>query len=162
MSFVRFLLLLALVLWLGSLMFFPLVAGSAFSTLPSPHLAGMVVGHCLRSLHWIGFASGLVFLASSVLYGRFASGRMRWLRLSHALILVMLALTAISEFRIIPRMDRLRASAGEIATLAPGDPTRVQFGSLHRASTRIETVVLACGVLVLYLTSRRLASRHAS
>jgi Domain of unknown function (DUF4149) len=162
MSFLRFLILLALVLWLGSLMFFPLVASTAFSTLPSPHQAGMVVRNCLRSLHWIGFVSGLVFLASSLLFGRLTSGRTNWLRLSHVLILVMLALTAISEFRIIPRMDRVRASVGEIAALAPGDPTRVQFDSLHRTSTRIETVVLVCGVLVLYLTSRRLASRHAS
>ena len=162
MSFVQFLMLLTLVLWLGSDMFFPLVAATAFSTLPSPHLAGMVVRNCLRSLHAIGFACGLVFLASSLFYGRRAGGRIKPLRLSHMLVLVMLALTAISEFRIIPRMDRLRDSAGEIAALSAGNPTRIEFDVLHRWSTRIEAAVIACGLLVLYLTSRRLVSRHAS
>lgn len=159
MSFVRFLMLLALVLWLGSLMFFPLLAATAFSTLPSPHLAGMVVRDCLRGLHRIGFSSGLVFLASSILYGRLANGRITPLRFSHVLVLVMLLLTWISEFRIIPRMDRLRVSAGEITALPVDDPARREFDALHRSSTRIETAVLACGLLVLYQTSRRLASR---
>jgi hypothetical protein len=162
MSFVRFLMLLALVLWLGSLMFLPVVAANAFRTLLSAHAAGMVVRDSLVSLHRIGLSCGLVFVPSSIIYERLASGRIKVLRLSHTLVLVMLALTAISQFRVIPRMDRLRASAGEIAALAAGDPVRIEFDRLHHWSTRIETAVLACGLLVLYLTSRRFVSRHAS
>jgi hypothetical protein len=70
----------------------------------------------------------------------------------------MLALTALSQFRILPQMETLRVAAGEINALAPGDPVRMQFDSLHVWSTRIEGTVLMLGVLVLYALSRRLAS----
>ena len=39
MSFLRFLMLLSLIVWLGGLIFFPVVAQTAFSVLPAQHLA---------------------------------------------------------------------------------------------------------------------------
>jgi len=70
MKLLRFLMLLALAIWLGGLIFFPVVAQTAFSILPSSHLAGEMVRDSLRELHWMGFVSGVVFLASSLLYNR--------------------------------------------------------------------------------------------
>ena len=67
MSFLRFLMLLSLIVWLGGLIFFPVVAQTAFSVLPTRHLAGSVVGRSLGILHWMGMVSGVVFLASSLL-----------------------------------------------------------------------------------------------
>jgi hypothetical protein len=69
----------------------------------------------------------------------------------------MAALTAISQFKIIPGMDNLRLSAGEISTLPASDPIRAQFDLLHTWSTRLEGVVLVLGLIVLYLTSHRLS-----
>ena len=161
MTFLRFLMLLSLAVWLGGLIFFPVVAQTAFSVLPSAHLAGLVVRGSLLKLHWIGFACGLGFLASSLLYNRAMLGRSRAFSLSHILVVMMLALTAISQFSIIPRMDTLRASAGEIASLAADDPIRQQFDSLHTCSTRVETTVLVISLIVLYSTARRLGSSHA-
>jgi len=77
---------------------------------------------------------------------------------SHILIVLMLMLTAISQFRIIPRMDALRAAAGEISLLGPGDPIRREFDRLHVWSTRVEEGVLVAGIVLLYFTSRRLAA----
>jgi len=70
MSFLRFLMLLSLIVWLGGLIFFPVVVQTAFSVLPSRHLAGLVVGRSLGILHWIGIISGVVFVASSLLLSR--------------------------------------------------------------------------------------------
>ena len=59
--------LLSLIVWLGGLIFFPVVAQTAFSVLPTRHLAGSVVGRSLGILHWMGMVSGVVFLVSSLL-----------------------------------------------------------------------------------------------
>ena len=153
----RFLMLLSLAIWLGALIFFPAVAQTAFASLPS-HLAGLVVRGSLLKLHWLAFVCGFIFLASSITYNRLSLGRARARSASHILIFIMLALTAVSQFRIIPRMDALRSSAGEIASL-PDSPMRAQFDALHTWSTRLEETILVLGLLVLYSTSRRLSSR---
>ena len=153
--------LLSLAVWLGALIFFPFVAQTSFSALPSAHLAGLVVRGSLLKLHWIGFGCGVVFLVSSLLYNHMLLGRARVLAVSHLLMLIMLALTALSQFRIIPRMESLRMAAGEINALPPSDPIRMQFDSLHVWSTRIEGTVLVLGVILLYLLSRRFVSSRA-
>jgi hypothetical protein len=161
MNFLRFLTLLAVSLWLGALIFFPVVAQTSFSSLPSAHLAGMVVRGSLIRLHWMGLACGVVFLGCSLLYSRLTLGNARALSLSHVAIVSMLALTAVSQFMIIPRMDTLRAQAGEITTLSADNPIRQSFDSLHSWSTRLETIVLLLGLLLLYMTSRRPASSRS-
>jgi Domain of unknown function (DUF4149) len=154
MSFLRYLMLLSLVVWLGGLIFFPVVAQAAFSTLPSRHLAGTVVGRSLGTLHWMGIVSGIVFLASSILYSRFTKGAAHVFAARHLLVCLMLALTLISQFGIIPRMDSLRASiGGEIDSVPPDNPARMQFDGLHVWSTRVESGVILLGLVVVYLTA---------
>jgi Domain of unknown function (DUF4149) len=76
MSFLRFLMLLSLIVWIGGLLFFAfVVAPAAFAVLPTRHLAGNLVGRTLEVLHWAGIFSGLIFLASSLLYSRFTRGK---------------------------------------------------------------------------------------
>jgi hypothetical protein len=146
--------LLSLIVWLGGLIFFPVVAQTAFSVLPSRHLAGMVVGRSLGILHWMGIISGLVFLASSILYSRLSSGAAHVFAARHLLICLMLALTLISQFSIIPRMDTLRAAIpGEIDSVPADNPARMQFDALHVWSTRLEGGALLLGLVVAYLTA---------
>lgn len=147
--------LLSLVCWIGGLIFFAfVVAPTAFSVLPTSHLAGNVVGRSLSKLHWIGFISGIVFLVSSLLYSRFTDGTAHVFALRHVLLCLMLALTLISQFGIIPRMDALRASMGEVRSVPLDNPERVQFDALHIWSTRVEGAVLLLGLVVVYLTAR--------
>jgi uncharacterized membrane protein len=154
MSFLRFLMLLSLVAWIGGLMFFAFVlAPTAFSVLPNTHLAGNVVGRTLSKLHWIGIVSAIVFLGSSLLLSRMAEGTPNALAPRNVLAAVMLLLTCISQFGIIPRMERLRAAVGDFASLALENPVRVQFDSLHVWSTRVEGAVLLLGFVVIYFTA---------
>jgi Domain of unknown function (DUF4149) len=147
--------LLSLVCWIGGLIFFAfVVAPTAFSVLPTSHLAGNVVGGSLGKLHWIGLISGVVFLISSLLYSRFTDGVAHVFALRHLLLCLMLALTLISPFGIIPRMDALRASLGEVRSVPLDNPQRVQFDALHVWSTRVEGAVLLLGLVVVYLTAR--------
>jgi hypothetical protein len=154
MSFLRFLMLLSLVVWTGGLLFFAFaVAPAAFSVLPTRHLAGTLVGRTLGTLHWMGIFSGLVFLASSLIYSQLTRGTPHAFAARNVLIILMLALTLVSQFGIIPRMDTLRASIGEIDSVPPDNPARLQFDALHVWSTRVEGGVLLLGLVVVYLTA---------
>jgi uncharacterized membrane protein len=160
MSFLRFLMLLSLVVWIGGLIFFAFVlAPTAFQVLPNTHLAGNVVGRALSKLHWIAIISGIVFLLTSLLYGYITQGTAHVFALRHVLICLMLALTLLSQFWIIPRMDTLRASVGDFATVPLTNPARVQFDALHVWSTRVEGAVLLFGLVAVFLTASALTQR---
>jgi uncharacterized membrane protein len=160
MSFLRFLMLLSLVVWIGGLIFFAFVlAPTAFQVLPSTHLAGNVVGRALGKLHWIAIFSGIGFLFSSLLYSRITDGTAHVFAMRHMLICVMLALTLVSQFWIIPRMDALRAQVGDSATVTLDNPLPVQFDALHVWSTRVEGAVLLLGLAVVYLTASLFSQR---
>ncbi|HUK26704.1 MAG TPA: DUF4149 domain-containing protein [Terriglobales bacterium] len=159
MSLLRFLMLLSLIVWVGALIFFPVVAQTAFSVLPSTHLAGLVVARSLKILHWMGIVSGLAFLVSSMLFNRLTSGAAHVFAARHLLICLMLALTLVSQFGIIPRMDALRLSlGGDIASVPVTNPARAQFDALHLWSTRVEGGVLLLGLVAAYLTASALRS----
>jgi len=148
--------LLSLVVWMGGLIFFAfVVAPTAFSVLPTTHLAGNVVGRSLGKLHWIAIISGIVYLVSSLLYSRLTDGTAHIFAVRHILLCLMLALTLISQFGIIPRMDVLRASLGEVRAVPIDNPQRVQFDALHLWSTRVESAVLLLGLVVVYLTASK-------
>jgi hypothetical protein len=161
MTFLRFIMLLCLTVWIGALIFFPVLAHTSFTVLPSTHLAALVVRDTLIDLHWMGIFAGIIFLICSLIDNRLTVGRARVFALSHVIVIFMLALTAISQFAIIPRMDVLRITAGEISMLPVSNPTRAEFDSLHAWSTRIEMTVLLLGLVVLYSVARRFSKSRS-
>jgi uncharacterized membrane protein YhhN len=160
MSFLRFFMLLSLVVWIGGIVFFSFMAPTAFHVLPTRLLAGTLVGNLLTKLHWIAIVSGIVYLLSSMAYSRLTDGTAHVFALRHVLICLMLALTLVSQFWITPRMVTLRA---QVATFDTADtlhqPARVQFDALHAWSTRAEITVLLLGLVAIYLTAG-VFSRH--
>ncbi len=147
--------LLSLICWIGGLIFFAFVlAPTVFTVLPTTHLAGNVVGRALGKLHWIAIISGIVYLIGSLLHSRLANGTAHVFAARHILLCLMLALTLISQFGIIPRMDTLRDQVGDFASVTLDNPARVQFDALHVWSTRVESAVLLLGLVAVYLTAR--------
>jgi hypothetical protein len=155
MSILRFLMILSLVVWIGGLIFFAVMAQTAFSVLPSRHLAGSVVGSALGKLHWMALVSGVIYLLASVLYTRLSRGSFQIISARHIVVLLMLALSLVSQWGITPRMHALRTSLGEIDTVPPSDPARIQFNRLHVWSEQIEKGVLLLGLLAIYLTAQQ-------
>jgi uncharacterized membrane protein len=156
MWFLRFLIVLALIVWIGGIVFFAFVEAPAlFAILPTTRMAGDVVSVSLTKLHWMGLISGLVFLACSLLYNRLRHTRTKPLAASHIFIVLMLVLTAVSQFRITPRMRDLRAELRAADNLAWNDSRRREFDCLHAWSTRLESGVLLIGMGVVLLTARR-------
>jgi len=161
MTFLRFLMLLSLVVWLGGLIFFAFVlAPTVFSPglLPSRQMAGSIVGRSLDRLHCMAIVCGTVFLIASMLYSRIASGNARPLAARHVLIALMLLLTVISQFAISPKMHAIHAEAGVIDDLPPDNPLRMEFDRLHMWSEKFEVAVLLLGLVALYGTAQALRS----
>jgi uncharacterized membrane protein len=160
MSFLRFLMMLSLVVWIGGLIFFAFVlAPTAFQVLPNTHLAGNVVGKALGKLHWLAIFSGIIFLISSLLYSRVTQGSPHVFAGRHVLLVLMLALTLFSQYWIIPHMDTLRATVSDFAAVPLSDPARVQFDALHAWSTRVEGAVLVLGLVAVHLTASAFGKR---
>jgi len=162
MSFLRFLMLLSLVVWIGGLIFLAFVeAPTAFSPglLPTRHMAGSVVGRSLDLLHYMAIVSGIVFLTTSMLYNRRASGNVRPLAARHLLIVLMLLLTVISQFAISPKMHAIRAEVGVIDNVPPDNPLRIEFNRLHVWSEKFEEAVLLLGLVALYTTAQAFRER---
>jgi hypothetical protein len=156
MTFVRFVMLLSLVVWVGGIIFFAfVVAPSLFSILPTRQLAGAVVTRCLGALHWIGVGCAIVFLVCSIVEAR------SLFSVRNGLIFAMLVLTLISQIIVGGRMQALRSSMGEIDSIAVTDARRVEFNALHQWSTRLEVAVLLLGLLALFDSTRTLQRPHA-
>jgi len=145
------------VAWVGGLGFFAfVVAPVAFHSLASAHDAGLVVGGSLRVLHWIGLVGGMAFCLATAWLWLWAEVPARvGFAIQLALTAVMLAVTAYSQFSILPAMERDRVQAGgDIAMAALEDAGRVDFERLHRLSERLEGLVFFCGLGVVYFLSR--------
>ena len=105
MSFLRFIRLLSLALWIGSIFFFAAVlVPTAFSVLPSRTLAGQVGSHSLFTMLWIGLACGLVFLLTCVLLGLFQGGQSIFYP-RDLLLVAMMAITLFAHFGIERKME---------------------------------------------------------
>jgi len=151
MWFLRLLMLLALIVWIGGIIFFAFVlAPTLFGVLPTTKLAGDVVSATLGKLHWMGLISGVVFLICSLGYNWQKHVQLRPFALSHIFVVLMLAFTMISQFGITPRMRELRSSPAILDSVG-----RAEFDDLHAWSTRLEGGVLLLGLGVVILTARR-------
>ena len=138
-TLLRALIALSIVVWLGGLLFFPIVAAVSFMNLPNTHAAGTIVGACLRILHQEGLFAGALLVVLFVAASATGVYPRQMLRAPLAMVVVMLALTAYSQFSIIPRMETYRIAAGGAIDAAPqSDPNRVAFNQLHNQSTHVE------------------------
>jgi len=159
MQALRFLMLLSLVVWIGSIIFFAAVlAPTVFAVLPTRQLAGQVVSRSLGIMHWMGIVSGIVFLICSIGYSCLNVGTAQIFNARNGLVMIMLALTLISIFVVGSKMLAIRADIGVIDDVPQNDPRRVHFNELHRWSTRLEVGVLAMGIAVLYLTTKAIST----
>jgi hypothetical protein len=156
MSVLKFLFLLSLGVWIGAIILFTFVAPTAFAVSPSRQIAGDIVGRCLTALHWIGIVCGVVFSGASITYSTLTIGRAEAFAPRHLAVYVMLVLTLVSQFGVMPRMHQLRAEMIDIDRVPQDDSRRVEFNRLHVWSTRLEGGVLLLGLAALWLTARRL------
>ena len=156
-SLLRAIEFLSLSLWLGSDVFLSfVVAPGAFRILSTRDQAGAMVGYALGAMHIGGVICGLVLVLARIARTKtFAS----LLTPTALCVLAMIALTAISQFTVSPKMAALRAQMGSIQAAAADSPLLLEFERLHRISVSLESGVLLAGIAAMYLMVRELAFR---
>jgi len=148
---------LCLSLWLGSDVFLSfVVAPGAFRILGSRDQAGAIVGYSLTQMHLGGIALGVVLLVARLARTRtFAS----FAAPAALCVVLMMILTAISQFTVSTKMAALRVQMGSIQATAESSPLFQEFARLHRISVTLESGVLLAGIAAMYLMVRELAAR---
>jgi uncharacterized membrane protein len=156
MRSLRYLYVLALVLWLGGMAVAGLVVAPAtFTVLEAWHpstgrvLAGDVFGAVLDRLNLIAVAAGAVMLAVLTVL-RLLGPRPRAYGIRVGIIGAMLALTVYSALIATPRIDELQSQvSGAINDLPAEDPRRIEFDHLHWLSTSLATATIVGGLVLL-------------
>ena len=141
-------------LWLGSDIFVSLIlAPAAFRLLPGRDQAGAVVGFSLSRMHLVGIVCGFVLLLARVVRTRSLASLVAP---AAVCVVLMMAVTAISQFTVSARMAALRVEMGSIQGTAADSPLLAEFARLHRVSASLEGCVLLLGIAAMYLTVREL------
>jgi Domain of unknown function (DUF4149) len=145
---VHTLLWLALIVWIGEIVFLSfVVAPTVFHLLPRA-TAGTVMSALFAPYYAIGAVAGTVGLAATLVLRRGAGNRTWWSLLA-VMIAGMLVATLYAGVVLQPRAHALRLGLH-------GTPPRREFERLHRAA-----VLLNGGVLLVGLASVAIAA-HAS
>jgi len=154
-SVLRILVWLAVVVWFGGLLFFPITAWAAFSTIADTHQAGTIVAKCLGVLHHEGLFAGCVIIVLLALGYWLKAFRMSTATIGIVVTLLMIGCTAWSQYSIIPRMEMDRiAAGGAIDSIAKNDPRHVDFDRLHNLSTDVEEAVMLGGLVLVISLGR--------
>lgn len=150
MNLLKFVMLLTLALWVGGIVFFTSIEAPAILGFVSDRmLASAMISESLHKLHGLGMICGVVFLAASLGYSRVVNGEARALNSSNLVAGVMVMLAAISQYAVLPAIARLRVAH-------PSGEQFAEFQRLHDWSVGLEATTLLLGVILLYLTVRRL------
>lgn len=155
-TLLRSLLYLALIVWLGAEIFFPVVAAVTFTSLqPDTHTAGSIVGQLLRIMHGMGLVSGMVSLALLALAPAWDIYKPRSVLAPMALVVLMIGCTVYSQLGIIPAMERDRmAAGGAINTADTANAITADFNKLHNRSEHVELLILLFGLAMVVLVAR--------
>jgi hypothetical protein len=156
MAAVRYLALMALVIWLGGMIVIGLlVAPSTFRVLQAADplngrmLAGAVFGEVLRLFHLLAYGCGLVVLICLFLM-KFIGPPPSAFVARAAIVVVMLALAFYSGIPVTRELNAIQSKVtGPVSRLPQDDPRRVRFDRLHRTSTALMTINMGLGLVLL-------------
>lgn len=151
----RFLYILSLTFWIGSVFFFSLfVAPSIFKVLPR-HLAGDLVSDIFPKYYLIAYVCGGVALLSSFLSWFIGDSPSFFSHLLRILLLALMLGLAVYAGEIIrPQALELRS---EMRSLAEGSAeykeVEAKFGKLHRKSAIMNSIVFLMGIAIVFITA---------
>lgn len=157
----RYVYVLALVLWLGGMITIGgVVAPAAFSVFEGGNPAAgqpeaaSVVGEVLRRFHPIGWVAGTTLLVTLVIM-KLIGPRPRGFGLRIAIVSGMLGASLLSGLWIDDEIASLRTSIDvPVGMLPAGDARRLRFGRLHGLSTALMGLTVAGGLALCYWETR--------
>ncbi|CAI2719674.1 DUF4149 domain-containing protein [Nitrospina watsonii] len=144
-TFLAFLHLLGLVVWLGSVIFFSFfTAPSVFKVLDRQQ-AGDVIAAIFPKYYGVGYTCAVLVAATALATPHGASG------LRMPFLVVMAACTFYAGLVINPQARRLKHQMREAG--GEDDALQNQFRSLHGWSVRLNATVLIFGLGLLWITA---------
>jgi uncharacterized protein DUF4149 len=158
---VRYVALVALVVWLGGMIVLgAVVAPSTFRVLQASEaaagraLAGAVFGDVLRHFHLAAYACGGVLVLCLIVQKLVGPPPSAFpIRLS--IVAFMLALDVYSGVVVSGEIARVQSEVSvPISSLPVGDPQRSRFDQLHARSTTLMTIEMALGLVLLFWYAR--------
>lgn len=157
MRALRYVYMLALVVWLGGMIVLgALVAPATFQVLQASApetgraLAGELFGVVLARFHVLAYGAAAVLLltmAAMALLGP----RPRGLAVRGIIVAVMLAVAVYSGVVVLGRIDAIQREVGGLPSRLPADDARrVRFDELHTLSTRLMMLNVIGALALLY------------
>lgn len=157
MRALRYVYMLALVVWLGGMIVLgALVAPATFQVLQASApeigraLAGELFGVVLARFHVLAYGAAAVLLltmAAMALLGP----RPRGLAVRGIIVAVMLAVAVYSGVVVLGRVDAIQREVGGLPSRLPADDARrVRFDELHTLSTRLMMLNVIGALALLY------------
>ncbi len=135
----------ALTVWVGGIWIVGyLVAPVLFISLPDPMTAGLIAGRLFWITGYLGLGCGVFLLAAALVRQGLHSLR-HW---RGQALLVMVAITLVGQFILLPAMQRLKTLAHD--RLVAGTPLAREFGHLHVVTS---VLFLVCSLLGLALVT---------
>ena len=161
MVLLRYLYVVALVLWVGGLITAgALVAPSVFGVLQAWNesqgrvLAGQVFGEVLLRLTWLSYAMGGLMFITLTLH-RLLGARPVKYGIRVGIMGVMLLMMMITGFVLIPQVDAIQAEVkGPVAELPDSDPRRMEFNRLHGISNILFSITAIGGLALCFWEAR--------
>jgi uncharacterized membrane protein len=149
----RYLHLLALVIWVGGVVFFSFVTAPAlFGALPRD-MAGRATAAIFPRYYALGAVCGSVAILTSLVLRLFAVGGSRMWIAQVLLLAVMIGLTLVAGLVILPEASRLRLALPALEGTPEHDVARARFGALHGRSVALNGIVLLLGLGAVFLAS---------
>ncbi len=157
MLFLRYVALLALVVWVGGLVALGAIAAPAtFDVIAARQipegrlLAGAIFGDVLHRFFFVSGGAAAVVLLSLVVR-RILGPRPRHVGIRAAILILMAAASVYAGVVVAGRIDRVQASIGAAPSSLPADdPRRIEFGRLHVMSTALQLVPLLGGLALIF------------
>jgi uncharacterized membrane protein len=157
----RYVYILALVVWLGDIVALgALVAPTTFQTLEAREpvagraLAGDLFGLILARFHYVAYAAGAVLLVSLFMM-RVLGPRPPAFGVRATIVAAMLATALYSGLVVSQQINAVQQEAGGLPSRLPlTDARRVRFDELHQLSTRLMLLTMAGALVLLYWEAR--------
>jgi Domain of unknown function (DUF4149) len=157
MLLLRYVALLALVVWVGGLVALGGIAAPATFDVMAVRqvsdgrvLAGAVFGEVLRRFFLVSCGAAAVVLASLTLR-RILGPKPRHFGWRAGILILMTASSVYAGVVVARRISALQAAIGVApSSLSETDPRRVEFGRLHLTSTGLQLVPLLGGLALIF------------
>jgi len=140
--------LLAMVIWIGSIVFFSFIVAPILFRVLSPADAGKVVRAVFPRYYLVGIVCGLMALSSFISLALWHVGWSQIMTVQLGLLGIMVVINLYARQSLTPRINAARDA---------GDTEKDRFDRLHRQSVILNGVVLLLGLAVLFLIAQGMA-----